>query len=350
MSYAKIARGLRDRGHTAHLVTAVPKLTRRLQEEGLEVTQILGRNTGPREVWALRRVLARLGAQAVIADTPRDVRLSFYATLAHRARVVYRYNLGYRGPRTHLMDRVYLSRVAACVFQSRYIRDDAVSHAPWMARIPAFQIPNGYDTARFAPRPEAARDFRERFGIPAAARVVLSSAKLLRGKGHDVAIEALNRLRLQGLDFLYVVCGDGRLEAELAAMARGCGLSAIFTGLLGTSDMIAAYSAADLVVHPSLQEIFPNAVGEAMACARAVVAADAGGTAELLGRDGTAGVLVPPADSAALADAIGRLAADPALAAALGQAARRRVETEFPLDRMTRDYERALAEVIGSRG
>jgi glycosyltransferase involved in cell wall biosynthesis len=350
VSYAKIARGLRDRGHTALLVTAAPKLTRRLLEEGLEVTQIPGRNTGPREVWALRRALARVGAQAIVADTPRDIRLSFYATLVHRARVVYRYNLNYRGPRTHVMDRVYLSRVAACVYQSRYIRDDAVSQAPWMARIAAFHIPNGYDTARYAPRPEAARDFRERHGIPPTARVVLSSAKLMRDKGHDVAIAALNRLRLQGLDFVYVVCGDGRLEGELATMARGCGLPVIFTGLLGTSDMIAAYSAADLVVHPSLKEIFPNAVGEAMACARAVVAADAGGTAELLGRDGTAGILVPPADPVALAEAVGRLAADPALLLALGQAARRRIQVEFPLDRMTGEYERALGEVIGSSG
>jgi glycosyltransferase involved in cell wall biosynthesis len=179
---------------------------------------------------------------------------------------------------------------------------------------------------------------------------VLSSAKLMRDKGHDIAIAALNRLRLQGLDFVYVVCGDGRLEGELATMARGCGLPVIFTGLLGTSDMIAAYSAADLVVHPSLKEIFPNAVGEAMACARAVVAADAGGTAELVGRDGTAGILVPPADPVALAEAVGRLAADPALLLALGQAARRRIQVEFPLDRMTGEYERALGEVIGSSG
>ncbi len=57
-----------------------------------------------------------------LTDTPRDVRLSAYATLLHRARIVYRYNLNYRRPRAHLMDQVYLSRVAACFYQSRYIR------------------------------------------------------------------------------------------------------------------------------------------------------------------------------------------------------------------------------------
>ena len=214
-SYAKIARGLSDRGHVAHLVTAVPKLTDRLREEGLEVTQIRGRDTGPREVWALRRALRALGAQAILADTPRDVRLSFYATLVHRARILYRYNLNYRRPRSHLMDRVYVGRVAACVYQSRFIQDDAVAHAGYMARIPSYQVPNGYDTTRYAPRPEAARAFRERYGISPTARVVLSAAKLTRNKGHDVAIAALNRVRHNGLDLVYVVCGDGQLEGEL---------------------------------------------------------------------------------------------------------------------------------------
>ncbi len=349
-SYAKLARGLQQRGHTAHLVTAVAKLTDRLRDEGLEVTQIPGRDTGPREVWALRRALRGLGAEVIVADTPRDVRLSSYATLLHRARIVYRYNLNYRRPRTHLMDRIYLSRVAACVYQSRYIQGDAMSHAAWMARIPAYHVPNGYDTARYMPRPEEARAFRERYGIAPSARVVLSAAKLTRNKGHDVAIAALNRVRHQGLDLVYVACGDGHLEGELVSIARRCGLPSVFTGLLGARDMIAAYSAADLVVHPSLQEIFPNAVGEAMACARAVVAADAGGTAELLGRDGTAGVLVAPGDVEALAAAVEAVFADPGRLRALGDAARRRIEAEFPIGRMVDGYERALGEVIGVGG
>ncbi|MEP6687149.1 MAG: glycosyltransferase family 4 protein [Gemmatimonadales bacterium] len=350
VSYAKLARGLAERGHVAHIVTARARRTGRLVEEGLDVTEIPGHDTGRREVLALRSALARIGAQAIVADTPRDVRLSFYATFLHRARIVYRYNLNYRRPRVHLMDRVYLSRVAACVYQSRYIRDDAVGHASWMSRIPAFHVPNGYDTLRHAPSPDAAAAFRAVHGIPAATRVVMSAAKLTRNKGHDVAIAALGRVRRNGADLLYVVCGDGHLEGELAAMARHEQLPALFTGLLTSEDMIGAYNAADLVVHPSLQEIFPNAVGEAMSCARPVVAADAGGTGELLGRDGTTGVLVPASDAEALGDAVGALLADPARRRALGAAARRRVETEFPMMRMIDGYEQALREVVGNGG
>ena len=344
-SYAKLARGLGERGHVAHLVTASARLTPRLAAMGLPVTEIPGRNTGPREVRALLRVLRSVGADAVVADTPRDVRLAAWATLARRARIVYRYNLNYRPPRNDLMDRAYLRRVSACVYQSRYIRDDA-ARAPWLRRIPAYLIPNGYDLERYAPRPEEGRAFRERYGIAGSAPVVLTSAKLTRHKGHEVAIAALARLHSAGVPVVYLVCGDGGREEELRTLARSTGLPAVFTGLLEPVELVAALAAADVVVHPSLHEIFPNAVGEAMACGRAVVAADAGGTPELVGREG-AGVLVPPGDAEALAAAVRGLLDAPERRRLLGEAARRRIEAEFPLGRMIDRYEAALHAVIG---
>lgn len=349
-SFAKLARGLGERGHTAHLVTAAPRLTARFQTERLPVTELPGRNTGPKEVWSLWRTLRRLDAQAVLVDTPRDVRLSAYATLVHRAPIVYRYNLNYRRPRGHLADRLYLRRVAGCVFQSLYIRDQAYAQIPRMRAVPGYLVPNGYDTERFAPCPEAARAFRARWDIPAHTFVVLTSAKLVPNKGHEVAIAALDQVRRAGINLLYLVCGDGARDVELRGLATQTGLQSRFTGLLEPEDMVAALSTADLVVHPSPQEIFPNAVGEAMSCARPVVAADAGGTGELLGRDGSAGILVPPGDAGAMAQAIMALLNDPARRTTLGKAARHRIKIEFPLRRMIDGYETALAAMVRSGG
>ncbi len=345
-SYAKIARGLTERGHVAHLITAVPRLTNRLAGLGLPVTEIPGRNTGPLEVAALFGLLRRHRLQSVVADTPRDVRLSAYATLVHRARVLYRYNLNYRQPRTDLMDRIYLSRVSACIYQSRWIEKDAADHAGWMRRIPSYQVPNGYDTQRYAPRPEEGHRFRARYGIAPELPLVVTLAKLTRNKGHDVAMAALARLHEDGVRLLYVICGDGGREGELRGLAASLKLPALFMGLLEADELIGALAAADVVIHPSLREIFPNAVGEAMACGRPVVAADAGGTSELLGRDGSAGVLVPPGDADALAEVVRGLLADPDRRVRLGANARRRIETEFPLSRMIDGYERVLGEVV----
>ena len=96
----------------------------------------------------------------------------------------------------------------------------------------AFRIPNGYDLDRYAPRPGRGRAFRERYAIRSDAQVVLTTAKLTRNKGHEVAIAALGRLHDGGVPLVYLVCGDGGREAELRGLARSVGLPAVFTGLL----------------------------------------------------------------------------------------------------------------------
>jgi glycosyltransferase involved in cell wall biosynthesis len=350
-SYAKIARGLLERGHQSLLLTGAPRLTARFAEEGLPVTQLPARNTGPREVWALHRVLRRMSAQAIIVDTPRDLRLAGYATLPLGTRVVYRYNLNYRAERGHLADRMYARRISLLIFQSRFIREEAYRQSSWLRPIPQVQIPNGYDTDRYRPDPELGLSFRAARGIDPQRFVVVTPGKLARNKGHEVAFQALATVvAREGFQLTYLVLGDGIRDAELRALAEQLRLPTIFTGLLTPVEVAAALNAADLVVHPSAQEIFPNAVGEAMACARPVVATDAGGTGELVGRDGTAGVLVPPGDSEALARSVLALGRDPDRRRSLGAAGRRRIEIEFPLSRMIDGYETALAGMLFARG
>jgi glycosyltransferase involved in cell wall biosynthesis len=142
------------------------------------------------------------------------------------------------------------------------------------------------------------------------------------------------------------VVGDGVLRAELEARTRALGLSGnvVFTG--ARDDIAEMLAMLDLVVVPSLTEGMSNALLEAMAMARPVVATAMGGNVDVI-EDGATGVLVPPRDPEALAEALLRLLGDPDRARRLGAAARERARAEHSLEGMVARYQdlyRGLAD------
>ena len=117
----------------------------------------------------------------------------------------------------------------------------------------------------------------------------------------------------------------------------------IFTGF--QDNMPAIYDACDLVVLPSLGEAFPRVVPEAMARRRPVIATDCGGPSEIVG-DNECGLLVPPGNPAALAQAILRIVEDEELRCRLAEAGRRRVEADFTTERMVRENQHIYQELL----
>ena len=347
VSFAKIAHGLADRGHRILVVTRAPPVTETFVAAGLAVTQLQLRNTGIHEVSGLRRVLAQHGAQAIMADMPRDLRLSVLAGLLTHRRVVYRYNMTYRKPRTDLGDRLYATQVAATVYLSEFIERDARAAGARFGGA-AYRIPNGFDTEAFAPDEDLAAAFRVRFGLESSDPVVMTAGKLVRGKRLDRGIDALARVRLNGRPLTYILCGDGPEEQELRSRAGRLGLRLLITGMIDQTALRGAYNAADVVLHTG-RETFGNVVGEAMACGRTVACVREGAAPEVVGRDGEAGVLVPPDDMAEMAARLSGLLNDPGRRSMLGAAARRRIEQVFPLQRMISGYEDMFAAIIAGR-
>ena len=157
-------------------------------------------------------------------------------------------------------------------------------------------------------------------------------------KGLPFLIEACRILRQEGVAFRCDVLGDGPMRAELEAMAGRAGVGDVFH-LLGArpEDVVADMMRdATLFVLPSIiasdgqMEGIPVALMEAMASARAVVSTSISGIPELV-EDGVNGLLVPPADAAALAGAMKALLADPERAAAMGRRGQLKVRAEFTL-------------------
>jgi glycosyltransferase involved in cell wall biosynthesis len=347
VSLAKIATGLAARGHHSHMFAGSEPVLRAFTDLGLPTSLVPTASTGLREAWVLRRKLTALGTEVILADRPRDLRLAVLASVGRPTSVVYRYNHSVLGAPLGLSTRLFFRRARGCIYQAERVREQALSRAPWLATRPGWVIPNGFDLARFAPDREAGQAFRARHSISPDAVLILTVAALERGKGHEVAMEALERISGSG-PRVYLICGVGRRETNLRADAMRRRVPTLFVGHLETDALVGALNAADLVVHPSQEDIFPNAVGEAMACARPVIASDVGGVGELLGRDGVAGILVAPGDVAALSEAMRCLLADPSRRAAVAAAARARIEARGTLARMVDGYEAVFYETVGA--
>ncbi len=188
--------------------------------------------------------------------------------------------------------------------------------------------PHGVDTTRFQPAGNALRDEASR---PRRLRI-LAVGRLVPKKGYSTLLEALRILRDQGEDFECRVVGGGDLRDCLVAQASVLELSShvSFMGSLTQDQIIAEYHQADVFVQASVitsdgdRDGIPNVVLEAMASGLAVVASSVAGIPEVIDHR-TTGLLVPPADPAALAEAIRELAADPETRARLSSAARRYV-------------------------
>jgi glycosyltransferase involved in cell wall biosynthesis len=187
-------------------------------------------------------------------------------------------------------------------------------------------------------------------GEPRAAEVVERRALLRRGqgpllvfvgrlipeKGASDLLEAVAQLATSHPDVTAVVVGDGpeRSALERQAAMHGIPSRIRFTGWLAPAAVQAHLAAADIFIGPSRpgpeggQEAQGLAFAEAMLAARPIVATAIGGIPEAI-RDGETGLLVPPGDPGSIADAVRRLAADPAWASRLGAAARRLAEKEF---------------------
>jgi glycosyltransferase involved in cell wall biosynthesis len=203
---------------------------------------------------------------------------------------------------------------------------------------PVAVIPQmGVDPVRFRPDASARQGLQRRFGAEPGELFIGYGGRLVREKGVDVLIRAVADLPAARLFIL----GDGPERAALVRLVEALGLDerVAFAGRVPSLDMPRWLAGLDVLVLPTVGrkgwvEQFGRILVEAMACGAAVIGTRTGEIPHVLG---DAGVLVPPGEAGALADALRMLADAPGLRARLGEQGRARVLERFTNDRVARD-------------
>jgi glycosyltransferase involved in cell wall biosynthesis len=201
-------------------------------------------------------------------------------------------------------------------------------------------IPNGFDTARFCPNPQARERWRHTWGAEDGALIVGLSARYHPTKNHRGFVAAAAQVLKAFPGVLFVLVGDGTgpENLELAEAVRATGYADRFRLMGRVDDVQEVVSGWDLAVNASFGEAFPNAVAEALACGVPCLATNVGDSAWIVGEAG--GTVEPDGLAAGI---LRLLESGGEQLKRLGTLGRARVERDFPLVKMVESYEEIYA-------
>ncbi len=331
-----LAEGLARRGHVAD-VCCQPgtEMARRARDAGLDVFEVPMR--GELDVRAARRI-AR-----VIRERGYDV-MHMHTSHAHGIAILV--GLFVRGPKRVVHRRVdftiFRNRLKLSRFKYRHGADRyvAISHAIRDVLvgdgIPGDRIsivPSGIDPARLD-RYDAPRGVvRGELGVEPSTPLVACVAHLAWHKGQEFLVGAVPRLRERVPGVKVAIVGEGKHRARIEEEIARCGVAddVLLTGF--RADAPAVIRACDVLAMPSVMEGLNTTLLDAQCLGVPVVASRVGGIPEAVA-DGESGVLVPPEDPEALADALADLLLDSDRRQRLGARGRERILGGFTVDHM----------------
>jgi len=217
-------------------------------------------------------------------------------------------------------------------------------------RIAALDL--GTDPVHFNPSRDTGA-LRRRWNV-GEAPLLITVARLVPHKGQDMGIRALASLSRDFPQLRYIMVGEGHDEQRLRGLARELGVAdkVAFVGPMRDDELPEAYATSTVYLGASRVDKEINVEGfgisflEAGASGIPSVAGDSGGVRSAV-RDGETGIVVPPTDADAIADAIRALLVNPEKRHQMGRAARRAVETHYNWDRVARDTREFTNEVVG---
>lgn len=237
-------------------------------------------------------------------------------------------------------------RVNAILFNSRVSQR---KHAEMgYSNVNNLVIPNGFDVNKFKPVNNKS-ELGKTYKLPEHFLVIGHVARYHPMKDHAGFIDACIAVAKIHENICFVMVGRGvdEPDTKLAEQIELSGFKHLFYRLGEQKDLLSIYNIFDIfVISSAWGEAFPNVLGEAMACAVPAVVTDVGDSAEIVAETG---LVVPPKDTIALADAMHTLLQMPAISRKeLGKQARQRIEENYELSMIVNQYEDLYSSMLNS--
>lgn len=242
------------------------------------------------------------------------------------------------------LDRGLMNRCRLVIAQSASVREGLLEEG---VRAPVVECFDGVKVPS-EPFPVSGQIKGELLGT-SRDTVVGTVGRLVERKGTRFLIEAVSVLRERRADVTVAIVGDGPMKEGLQQLAASYGIAGKVRFLGFRRDLRYILQAVDIFALPSLKEGLPIALLVAMAEGRPVVASSVDGIPAFV-RDGRTGLLVPPGDPVRLAEALGRLMDDRALASQLGAAGRALVANEASVKKTAEKVDELLLRVLRGNG
>ncbi len=338
MNVLRLAGWLEKRGLNSVLYCrSGSPLRKHARNSGLSTREInpLGKYGGLISAQKLAKCLHRDHVEFLLIQTNRDVLISSLAKLMNRAKPkhVFMQHMQIGRVKKDLIHTWEYGKLDAWIAPLEILADGVrimTSLDPAKIRV----IPLGMELERFTADSPNRGQAKQMLDIPENVPLIGTVGRIDRQKGQDTLIKACGSLRRKGVPVHLIMVGDQTIgdgasyAAELDHQIRNEGLTESVTRTSYMERIETAYKAMDIFVLPSHSETYGMVTIEAMASRRPVVATDAGGTPEII-HDGRTGLLVPPENADAMAEAIERLLRDEALALQLATAAQQHATDRY---------------------
>ncbi len=337
----------KQRGHEPLLLCQPASgVQRHARESGLPTVALpMPHDLSLRAVGAIAGALRGFQPNLVLCCNERAFRLAAPATrLAGSPPLVYRNGLTATF-KNKAINRLLGRWMTRLVVISEPLREEMASYG-WIPEDRLQIIRNGIDLRPYQPDPVARERVRAEVGCVGDTVVAAILARVTPDKGQVETIDALAAIASRHPRAELWIVGEGTLRPQLEAQVRELKLESRVRFLGFRTDIPAVLQAVDIVVQASHREGLGNTLLEAMAAARPIVASTAGGIVDVVVPEET-GLLVPPRDVPALAQALDRVYGDATVRERFGAAGRRRAETLFPLTGETDNWCRLFEEIGG---